>query len=107
MFDRAVINAGPLVALSLLDKLDLLPALFAEIWVPQAVFNEVAVAGIGKPGASALQTAEWRSRVRVCPTPDPLLVMELDSGEAEVVSLAQGGLFHRRRRDYRCVSGRG
>ena len=47
MIDRAAINAGPLVALSLLDKLDLLPALFAEIWVPQAVFNEVAVAGLG------------------------------------------------------------
>ena len=89
MLDRAVINAGPLVALSLLDKLELLPALFGEIWVPQAVFNEVAVAGIGKPGAGGLQTAEWQSRVRVCPTPDPLLVMELDTGEAEVVSLAR------------------
>jgi len=27
MFDRAVINAGPLVALALLDRLDLLPGL--------------------------------------------------------------------------------
>ena len=48
MLERAVINTGPLVALALLDKLDLLPAMFAECWVPQAVFNEVAVAGIGK-----------------------------------------------------------
>ena len=88
MFDRAVINAGPLVALSLLDQLDLLPALFAECWVPQAVFNEVAVAGISKHGASALGSAQWQSRVRVCPAPDPLLVMELDAGEAEVITLA-------------------
>ena len=51
MFDRAVVNAGPLVALALLDLLDLLPALFAECWVPKAVFNEVAVAGIGQPGS--------------------------------------------------------
>ncbi len=51
MIDRAVVNAGPLVALSLLNQLDLLPALFAECWVPQTVFDEVAVAGIGKPGA--------------------------------------------------------
>ena len=51
MFDRAVVNAGPLVALALIDLLDLLPALFAECWVPKAVFNEMAVAGIGKPGA--------------------------------------------------------
>ena len=89
MLDRAVINAGPLVALSLLDKLDLLPALFAECWVPQAVFNEVAVAGIGKPCASALRSAQWQGRVRVCPAPDPLLVMELDAGEAEVITLAR------------------
>lgn len=89
MFDRAVVNAGPLVALSLLDQLDLLPALFAECWVPQAVFNEVAVEGIGKPGAKSLQGADWQARVRVSPFPDPLLVMELDVGEAEVISLAR------------------
>lgn len=89
MLDRAVINAGPLVALSLLDQLDLLPALFTECWVPQTVFNEVAVAGIGKPGAKSLQTADWQNRVRASPIPDPLLVMELDTGEAEVISLAR------------------
>jgi len=89
MLDRAVVNAGPLVALSLLDQLELLPALFAECWVPQTVFNEVAVAGIGKPGAKSLQSANWLARVRVSPIPDPLLVMELDAGEAEVISLAR------------------
>ena len=89
MLDRAVINAGPLVALSLLDQLNLLPALFNECWVPQTVFNEVAVAGIGKPGAISLHGADWLARVRVSPIPDPLLVMELDVGEAEVISLAR------------------
>jgi len=34
MFDRAVITAGPLVALALIDLLDLLPALFSQCWVP-------------------------------------------------------------------------
>lgn len=89
MLDQAVVNAGPLVALSLLDQLDLLPALFAECWVPRTVFNEVAVAGIGKPGAKSLQAADWQVRVQESPTPDPLLVMELDAGEAEVISLAR------------------
>ena len=88
MLDRAVVNAGPLIALSLLDQLDLLPALFAEYWVPQTVFNEV-VAGLGKPGAKSLQEPQWRAHVRVSPIPDPLLVMELDAGEAEVISLAR------------------
>jgi len=89
MFDRAVVNAGPLVALSLLDELDLLPTLFAECWVPQSVFHEVAVAGIGKPGAKSLQAADWLARVRASPIPDPLLVMELDAGEADVIALAR------------------
>ncbi len=89
MFDCAVINAGPLVALSLLDQLELLPALYAQCWVPQTVFNEVAVAGIGKLGAKSLQSADWLARVRVSPVPDPLLVMELDAGEVEVISLAR------------------
>lgn len=89
MIERAVINAGPLVALSLLGQLDLLPSLFSEVWVPQTVFDEVAVAGIDKPGGQSLQSDEWRMRVRVSPLPDPLLVMELDAGEAEVISLAR------------------
>lgn len=89
MIERAVVNAGPLVALSLLGQLELLPTLFSEVWIPQTVFNEVAVAGIGKPGSAALQSVQWRSRVRVSPVPDPLLVMELDAGEAEVISLAR------------------
>jgi hypothetical protein len=62
MFDRAVVNAGPLVALALIDLLDLLPALFDECWVPKAVFNEVAVAGIGKPGAESLKKVDWQNR---------------------------------------------
>jgi len=49
MFNCAVINAGPLIALSLLDRLVILPALYAECWVPQTVFNEVAVAGCVNP----------------------------------------------------------
>ncbi|OIP14745.1 MAG: hypothetical protein CO105_10315 [Comamonadaceae bacterium CG_4_9_14_3_um_filter_60_33] len=89
MIERAVINAGPLVALSLLGQLELLPALFSEIWVPQTVFHEVAIAGIGKAGAESLQSEAWRKRVPVSPSPDPLLVMELDAGEAEVISLAR------------------
>ena len=89
MFNRVVVDAGPLVALSLLGELELLPALFAECWVPQAVYNEVAVAGIGKPAAESLQSGAWQKRVRLCPVSDPLLVMELDVGEAEVISLAR------------------
>lgn len=89
MLDRAVINAGPLVALSLIGRLDLLPMLFREFWIPESVFNEVAVAGLGRPGAAELNLAKWKDHVQLAPEPDPLLTAELDPGEAAVISLAR------------------
>ena len=89
ILNYAVNIVGQFVALSLLDRLDLLPASFAECWVPQTVFNEVAVAGLGEPDAKSLQSVDWLMRVRVSPIPDPLLVMELDAGEVKVISLAR------------------
>jgi hypothetical protein len=61
LFDRGVINSGPLAALSLAGRLDLLPALFAEFWIPEQVFHEVVLAGVGRAGASALADARWRA----------------------------------------------
>lgn len=89
LLDRAVINSGPLVALSLAGRLDLLPTLFAEFWIPEPVFREVAVAGVGRLGAGALADARWAPHVRPSPTPDPLLIAELDPGEAAVIALAR------------------
>lgn len=89
MMDRAVINSGPLVALSLAGRLDLLPTLFSEFWIPEAVYHEVAVAGLGRPGAASLSEPQWAGHVRPSPEPDPLLIAELDSGEAAVISLAR------------------
>jgi predicted nucleic acid-binding protein len=80
----AVINSGPLVGLSLAGRLDLLPALFNEFWIPDLVFHEVAVAGLGRPGAEALTDARWSIHVRPTLEPDPLLIAELDPGEAAV-----------------------
>ncbi|MFB1512684.1 MAG: hypothetical protein AADX96_25775 [Thiocapsa sp. C3-sup] len=54
LIERAVINAGPLVALSLIGRLDLLDALFPEFWTPDIIFQEVVVAGVGRPGSLRL-----------------------------------------------------
>ena len=89
LLDRAVINSGPLVALSLAGRLDLLPALFGEFWIPDLVFSEVAIAGLGRPGADALTDERWTSHVCPSPEPDPLLIAELDPGEAAVIALAR------------------
>ena len=48
-----VADASALVALSACDSLNLLEALFGEVWVPEAVFKEVAVPN--KPQAACLR----------------------------------------------------
>jgi predicted nucleic acid-binding protein len=89
LLDRAVINAGPLVGFSMAGLLELLPALFNEFWIPEAVYQEVVVAGLGRPGADALSHPRWTAHVRPSPPADPLLVAELDHGEAAVITLAR------------------
>lgn len=86
---RAVINAGPLVALSLAGRLDVLPALFGEFWIPDPVFQEVVRAGVGRPGADELADPQWATHVCPAPDLDPLLIAELDPGEAAVIALAR------------------
>lgn len=51
-----IADASALVALSACDSLVLLDALFGQVWVPEAVFNEVAVAD--KPQAPSGTLAE-------------------------------------------------
>ena len=70
MIERAVINAGPLVALSLLEKLDVLPALFTEFWIPAPVYTEVVTAGLGRPGA--MDGARRRSWLEIHPSDEPI-----------------------------------
>ena len=92
MLERVVVNSGPLVALSLAGRLDLLPALCREFWIPEVVYREVTVAGVGRPGADGLSDARWAAHVRPAPEPDPLLIAELDAGEAAVIALARASL---------------
>jgi predicted nucleic acid-binding protein len=87
-----VINAGPLVALSMVNRLDLLEALYGRVLVPDAVIREVVGAGVGRVGAREVADAAFLDRTVVDPPPDPLLMSELGPGEAEVIALA-----HRRR----------
>jgi predicted nucleic acid-binding protein len=44
----AIVNATPLIALALVDQLDLLPQIFGEITVPTTVYNEVIGQGIDR-----------------------------------------------------------
>lgn len=87
---KAVVNATPLIALALLDRLPLLNEMFDAVIVPRTVYEEVVEGGAGKPGADALAEADWLNVVsaNVSLTIEPLL-LGLDAGELEVLLLAR------------------
>lgn len=88
-----VSNSSPLIYLSALGDLDLLPRLFGAISIPMAVFREVAIEGRGQPGALEVEAAAgtWLSLSSV---QHPSVVLELmertgiHRGEAEAIVLA-------------------
>ena len=87
MNDGPVIcNAGPLIALSLIRRFDLLAQLYGRVLIPQAVFQEVVESGAGRAGAIETRSAPSIEPLRLERPPDPLLAKELGSGEAEVIA---------------------
>ena len=86
---RLVSNTGPLVALALVERLDILQGLFEVTTIPQAVHEEILQGGATSAGVNAYRRAAW---IRVEPlqaTLDPLLTLVLDRGEASVIQLAR------------------
>lgn len=86
---RVVSNAGPLIALARIGRLDLLPILFGEVWIPEAVRREVAVLGRDRPGAAEVNRADWLHAEQVRhPVAVELLRERLGAGESEAIVLA-------------------
>ena len=81
-------NASPLINLARIGQLDLLPQLYGELTLPEAVWHEVVVGGSGQSGADKTGSA---SGVRVQSASNRHLVQalrqELDAGEAEAIAL--------------------
>jgi predicted nucleic acid-binding protein len=84
-----VSNSSPLISLTRIGKLGLLPQLYDEVYVPEAVWHEVAIAGEGQPGVNQFKEAAWIKRV---PVKNRALVRalqrDLDAGESEAIALA-------------------
>ena len=84
-----VCNTGPLIAFSLIKRVDILRSLFDVIAIPEEVRHEV-LQGRTAGGKQAMWTEpEWISVRSLSKPIDPLLKTLLHSGEASVVSLAQ------------------
>ena len=54
-----VTNSTPIISLAKIDKLHLLRDIFGKIYVPNAVYKEVALKGKGRPGSKEIEEAEW------------------------------------------------
>ena len=86
---RIICNSGPLIALGILGRLDILKSLFEEVLVPEAVQKEIEQDGVKLSGLEDFRRADW---IRIVPPrekSDELLESLLDIGEAAVISLAR------------------
>jgi predicted nucleic acid-binding protein len=89
-----VADAGPLIALSRIDRLALLNALYGPVVVPAAVFSEMRVDS-DRPGAPTLSAAFAQGAIESRPlgtgSEDALARMSrvLDPGEASAILLAE------------------
>lgn len=85
--EPAVVNAGPLLALSYCGRLDLLPALHAPLLVPESVVAELAKHGQWPLGGGSASPA-WLAVAPLVAPPPQAVVAALDPGEAAVIALA-------------------
>ncbi len=87
---QVICNSAVLIALSRIGYLWLLEKLFNSIIIPQAVYDEVAIKGSGKPGAKDVDEALWIHVARVCNVDNVnKLTSVIHQGEAEAIQLAE------------------
>lgn len=85
-----IADAGPIIHLSLIRQLDLIPALFGRVIVPRRVYEEVVRSESGLPGSEELRSAAWAELHEGSTRPELSRLLEsyLDSGEAAALALA-------------------
>lgn len=86
-----VSNTTPLIGLASIGRFDLLRQLFSAMHIPQAVYDEIVIAGRQRGVAvREVMTSPW---IKIVAVVDRLavevLLDELDAGEAETIILAR------------------
>jgi predicted nucleic acid-binding protein len=84
-----VADSSPLIALAVIDQLDLLPNLYKRVLIPPAVWDEVTVKGIRMPGAQSVSQVQWLEIESPSVENVSALSILVDRGEAEALALAQ------------------
>jgi len=89
MNGKMICNTGPIVALSTIDRIDILRHLFELVAVPEAVHKEILEGGTTNAGLANYQKVKWIKVMTLSNPVDPLLRTSLDAGEAAVIGLAR------------------
>lgn len=82
-------NSSPLINLAIIGRLYLLKIIWGKIYVPEAVWKEVVIDGEDKEEVVEIKKSDWiivekvKNRNLI-----PLLLQNLDKGEAEAIALA-------------------
>ena len=87
---KAIVNASPLIALSIINYFDLLWKIFDKVFITQAVFNEInAASGKNKFGQKELADAIKTNHISLYTVNDSVLVNKLTGklhkGELETI----------------------
>ncbi len=83
-----ICNATPLINFAAINRLDILQAMFSQVVIPQAVYNETT--GSSLPGSQSVLEAiasGWLQVYTVSAIPAEIPA-ELDQGEREAIALA-------------------
>lgn len=85
-----VCNSSSLIALSKIGHLEIFEKLFKEIFIPNAVYKDLIIKGLGKTGIAEIGSAGWIKRRYVKNTKlVKKLNISLHSGESEAIVLAK------------------
>ncbi|PPT10689.1 hypothetical protein CKA32_006674 [Geitlerinema sp. FC II] len=85
--DKVAIDASPLISLFKSQQADILPQLFSEIVVSDAVWEEVTETKDDR-AAVELPQVDWVSRKATVAVPEAIASWDLGKGETSVLSFA-------------------
>ncbi len=86
---KVISNSSPLINFAALGRFELLRSLYGSLTIPDGVYEEVFIAGQGRPHAVFIaQAADWIIREPVHAETAVRALQHLGRGEAEAIALA-------------------
>jgi predicted nucleic acid-binding protein len=85
-----IADSGPILSFARANHLALLQQVVGDLTIPDAVYDDIVVQGMGKPGSREVQGASW---IHLLPVRDRMFVDQLPPrfhlGEREAIALAK------------------